>query len=409
MKQVLIGLAAIVLLVSCQKHAADATNNNVNPGKIGPIDPRLAEVTNRFGFNLLASIADSSSSAMLSPASVAMALTMTYNGADGTTREQMAQVLQVSGFNLDELNLAHRQLREVLTDSNSDVTLAIANSLWAREGVPFDSAFMARNRDFFAARIENLDFSDPQAPDSINGWVKQQTRDKIASIVDRIDPEAILFLINAIYFKGIWTVQFDPDDSYDRGFHHPSGDVSRRFMTLRDEFEYLDGEGFTAIRLPYGKSQRFGMYVFLPDEGSTLDALSAQMTPENWTSWVGSFSILEGQIHLPRFTLTYDESLNDALIAMGMPEAFDPNRADLTRMVSVPDGNAYISKVKHKTFLEVTEEGTEAAAVTSVEIVVTSLGPDQPFHMIVDRPFFCAIADKESGLILFMGNVSEFE
>lgn len=409
MKRLTVILLACILLAACQKHAADANGGNNKSGKIGQIDPRLAEATNRFGFNLLSRLSDSTSSTMISPASVAMALAMTYNGADGVTRDQMAEVLQVTGYSLEELNAAHKQLREVLSDPNADVTLAIANSLWARQGVPFDSAFMARNRDYFAARIENMDFNEPEAKETINGWVNEQTRNKIPSIVDQIDPQTILFLINAIYFKGVWTVQFDPTQSYDREFHHPSGDKSHRFMHGQDDYEYLNGEGFSAVRLPYGKSQRFGMYVFLPDDGSSLETLSAQLTPGNWKSWAGSFTIREGQVHLPRFTLTYDASLNDALIALGMPEAFDPSLANFTQMLSLPDANAYISKVKHKTFMEVTEEGTEAAAVTSVEIGVTSLGPDEPFQMIVDRPFFCAIVDKESGLILFMGKVSEFE
>ena len=404
-------LLSALLLTDCQKHSADAESGGAKSGKIGPIDPQLAESTNRFGFNLLGRLSDTAmtTSTMISPASVAMALAMTYNGADGSTKAQMAEVLQVPGWTLEDVNIAHKQLREALTDPNADVTLAIANSLWAREGVPFDTNFMARNRDDFAARVENLDFDDPASVDVINEWVKANTKDKIPSIVDRIEPATILFLINAIYFKGTWTYTFDPRLSYNREFHHPTGDQSHKFMSRQDDYEYLDGDGFTAVRLPYGKSQRFGMYVFLPDEGSTLSEFAAKLTAEDWKAWTATFATHEGQVHLPRFKLTYDASLKEALADIGMPEAFDPIRADLTRMISIPDGNAYISKVKHKTYMEVNEEGTEAAAVTSVEIGITSFGPDSPFQMIVDRPFFCAISDRESGLILFMGTVNEFE
>ncbi len=405
-------LIAAILFAGCQKHAADAQNGNRGqPGSAGIINPQLADATNRFGFNLLARLRsdDSVGSTMISPASIAMALAMTYNGADGATKEQMASVLEVSGMSLEDLNVAHAALREILTDTNSDITLDIANSLWARAGMPFDTNFMARNRDYFAARIENLNFDDPASAGTINGWVKDKTRNKIPSIVDEIDPATILFLINAIYFKGTWTYQFEPKSSYDGAFHHPSGDKTRKFMFQEDDYDYLDHEGFEAIRIPYGKSQRFAMYVFLPDEESSLAEFAAGLSPDRWKEWTSSFVNRNGQLSLPRFTLTYDKGLNEALVGLGMPAAFDPMRADFSQMISVPGANAYISKVKHKTFMEVNEEGTEAAAVTSVEIGITSLRPDGKFVMMVDRPFFCAIADKESGLILFMGIVSEYE
>ena len=412
MKRIVSMALSALLLIGCQEYAADAQNRNGGrPAKTGQIDPRLADATNRFGFNLLARLraGDSVGSTMISPASIAMALAMTYNGADGATKEQMASALEVSGLSLEDLNVAHAALREILTDPNSDITLDIANSLWARAGMPFDTNFMARNRDYFAARIENLNFDDPASAGTINGWVKDKTRNKIPSIVDEIDPATILFLINAIYFKGTWTYQFEPKSSYDGAFHHPSGDKTRKFMFQEDDYDYLDREGFEAIRIPYGKSQRFAMYVFLPDEESTVAEFAAGLSPDRWKEWTSSFVNRNGQLRLPRFTLTYDEQLNTALQDLGMPEAFDPMRADFSQMISVPGANAYISKVKHKTFMEVNEEGTEVAAVTSVEVGITSIGPDGKFVMTVDRPFFCAIADKESGLILFMGTVSEYE
>lgn len=401
---------ATVLLAGCQKHAADAQSGNGNqPGSAGLIDPQLADATNRFGFDLLSRLNDASD-VMISPPSVAMALAMTYNGASGETQKQMADVLSVSGMTVDVLNLANESLRDVLTDPKSDVTLKIANSLWARQGFEFDSAFIARNAAFYAAEVTSLNFNDAGAPAIINGWVSDKTGKKIPTIVESIDPATILFLINAIYFKGTWTYTFDKKLTYDATFHHPSGNMQRRLMRQEDDFAYLDGDGFQAVRLPYGTSQRFAMYVFLPDEESSLSEFADSLSLTKWKQWVGRFGLKNGVVHLPRFAITYDESLGDKLQSLGMIDAFDAGRANFSGMINVPGENVYISAVRHKTFMEVNEEGTEAAAVTSVDVVVTSFPPpDSRFEMIVDRPFYCAIADKESGLILFMGKVSEFE
>ncbi len=401
---------AAFLLTGCERHSADAQPGTISqPGSAGAINQHLAESTNRFGFNLLAKLNDGTD-VMISPASVAMALAMTNNGADGETQKQMAATLEVSGMTLDELNTAHRQLRYVLTDPKSDVTMRIANSLWARQGMDFDSAFVARNVSNFGAKVSALDFDSPDSPAIINEWVSDNTAQKIPSIVESIDPATILFLINAIYFKGTWTYTFDSTKTYDATFHHPSGSQQRRLMIQENDFGYLKGDNFQAVRLPYGKSQRFAMYVLLPDQESSLSTFGDSLSVSKWDHWLAAFRSMKGTVHLPRFTITYDESLGDMLQSMGMIDAFDAQRANFSKMIDISGENVFISAVKHKTFMEVNEVGTEAAAVTSVEVGVTSFpGPDDHFEMIVDRPFFCAIADKESGLVLFMGTVNEFE
>lgn len=401
----------LILTVGCQEKSADSRGNGTGnpPARAGQIDSGLADASNRFGFKLLGEL-DDPDGVMISPACIAMALTMTYNGAAGATQSQMASALEVSGFSLNDLNDAHRALRRILTDSSSDVTLNIANSLWARAGLVFDSTFFARNTEYFDAEITNLDFDLPQSVDDINGWVNDQTKGKISQIIDRINSETILFLINAIYFKGTWTYTFNKNLTYNDIFHHASGDRQRQFMLQEGKFQYLNGDGFQAIRLPYGKSQRFGMYVFLPSEESSIAQFTESLTESTWKEWMGRFSSSKGAIHLPRFTVTYDKGLKEPLMALGMSDAFSPTAADFSKMITVPGENVYISAVKHKTFMEVNEEGTEAAAVTSVEVGVTSFpGPQDPFVMIVNRPFFCAITDQESGLILFMGVVNEYQ
>ncbi len=213
-----------------------------------------------------------------------------------------------------------------------------------------------------------------------------------------------MFLINAIYFKGEWSDPFDPDMTGNRDFNLPDGSVKEiAVMIKNDDFRYLETDDFQAVSLPYGKNERVSMYVFLPASDSSLEQLYGEMNLLNWKRWIASFGSMEGEVGLPRFKFEYETSLKDALAALGMGVAFDESAADFSKMHPVPP-NLFISEVKHKTFIEVNEEGTEAAAVTSVEVGMTAM--PETFSMIVDRPFFFAIADDMTGTILFMGSVT---
>jgi serpin B len=230
-------------------------------------------------------------------------------------------------------------------------------------------------------------------------------------VLDEVDPAAILYLINAIYFKGTWTHEFDKADTRDRPFYLVGGGQKNvPMMELADTLRYYRGDGFQGVSLPYGNG-RFSMYVFLPDENSSLSAFHANLTPENWQAWMDRFERAEGTVILPKFKIEYMKQLNGQLTALGMGVAFDPDGANFRKMLPLPQGeyyNACISFVLHKTFVEVNEEGTEAAAVTVVGVVgITSIGPPhpEPFYFKADRPFFYAIRDNQSGTILFMGSV----
>lgn len=410
MRRILLTLSVIGFLAGCGDHAADAQKDNEQSGKLIDINPKLADATNRVGFALLHKLSTDGKTVLISPASVDIALSMTYNGAAGETQTGMATALSLDGMSLDELNSAQQELRNQLLDSTSDITLSIANSLWSKQGYAFDTTFLANTRNYYSAKLSELDFASPDAPVTINDWVKENTRGKITKMIDKIPDNAILYLLNAIYFKGTWTYQFEEANTGDLIFHHPSGDRPRPLMSLRTDFDYFEDGLMQAVRLPYGESKQFAMIVLLPRETTTLAALADSLSFERWQTLTAELSMRAGTVRLPRFTLNYETGLNEPLTAMGMDKAFDPFGADFSRMISGVGGNVYITAVKHKTFMEVNEEGTEAAAVTSVEVGITAFpGPPPPFTMIVDRPFFCAIADKESGLILFMGTVSEFE
>ena len=249
-----------------------------------------------------------------------------------------------------------------------------------------------------------MDFANPASAERINAWVKQNTQGKIAKIIEPpIAPETVLFLINAIYFKGGWSTPFEKSLTQDRPFNLLSGQQKNVPMMQRGgKMDYLRGESFQAVRLPYADGA-VSMAVFLPNAGTSLDAFSATLSSEAWATWQRQFARKTGNLALPKFKLEYGATLNTALQAMGMGIAFDPKEADFSSLHANPP-SLFISAVAHKTFVEVNEEGTEAAAATSVSVGLTMLKPtEEPFTLIVDRPFFVAIQDNQTGAILFSG------
>lgn len=380
-----------------------------NPAGGGATDPRLITANTIFGFKLYHEIAKAAAgkNVFISPSSVALCLAMTYNGAVGETKAAMERALETRGLTHAELNRAYSELRSELENPDPKVQLQIANSLWARKGVSFNPAFISRNKEFYGAEVTDLDFADPGAPATINEWVRNKTKNKIEKIVDSIDAQSVLFLINAIYFKGAWASEFDKAKTKEDSFTLGSGSQKRLpMMAQSGRYNYFENEKFQAVSLPYGGG-RVSMYVFLPSAGTSIDQFIASLGATNWDSWTKQFSKTQGEISLPRFKVEYEVTLNDALKALGMGVAFDPDRADFTGMFQGAQ-NAFISKVKHKTFAEVNEEGTEAAAVTSTEMVATSIQiPRKSFRMVVNHPFFFAIRDNRTGSVLFLGSITD--
>ena len=371
-------------------------------------DSRLVSANTSFGFKLFAEVAkqDAGKNVFISPASVGLALAMTYNGAVGATKQGMERTLEIQGMNHLELNRAYSQLKAALESADPKVQLNIANSLWGRKGITFNPDFIQRNKQFYGAEVTALDFGDPGAPATINAWVADKTKGKINHIVDQIDAQSILFLITAIYFKGKWSIEFDKAKTKEDTFTTGAGQQKRvPMMHQSGKYNYYEGKNFQAVSLPYGDG-RASMYIFLPAQGSRLDEFQKELTTANWETWMKQFVQTDGSIAVPRFKVEYEVGLNDALTALGMGIAFNAERADFSGIVQGSE-RAFISRVKHKTFAEVNEEGTEAAAVTSVEIRVTSARPQKTFQMIVDRPFFCAIRDNKTGTVLFVGSITD--
>ena len=411
MKRFRFNPAALLLLMFCV--AALSTTGcqaNVDPAYAKPadnVDPRLVRANTAFAFDLFHALKQEGAgeNLFISPASVSLALAMTYNGADGETAAAMANVLGLQEMTLAEINTAFADLRTILENPDPKVQLAIANSLWARQGKEFYEDFLQRNRDYYDAEVATLDFDLPDAAETINRWVEQQTNGKIKDLIEPpIHPLTVLFLINAIYFKADWADPFDPQQTREIPFNLPDGSSKQHPVMFREgEFQALVGDGFQAVSLPYGKNGRIGMYIFLPDHSLTLDSFYQNLTSAQWSAWLEQFRETEGYVGLPRFKFEYEASLNDVLKALGMEIAFAAGRADFSGMKQVPP-QLFIAEVKHKTFIEVNEKGTEAAAATSVEIRDESA---PAFNMVIDRPFFFSIVDNKTGSILFMGSVTD--
>jgi serine protease inhibitor len=373
------------------------------------VDARLASASTNFGFKLYNEVAKQSAgkNIFISPSSVALCLAMAYNGAEAETKQAMARALEVQGMSLEELNRAYAGLKAALENPDPKVQLQVANSLWARKGIKLNPEFVGRNKQFYEAEVTELDFDNKESITTINRWVSDKTKGKINEIIDSIDRETILFLINAIYFKGKWAKEFAKEKTKDDVFRSEGGSQKRvPMMSQSGNYKYYEGKTFQAVSLPYGGG-RVSMYIFLPQKDTTLSGFQKSLSAASWEGWMREFQQSDGDIILPRFKIEYEVTLNDALKALGMEPAFDASRANFSGMTAGPQ-NVYISKVKHKTFVEVNEEGTEAAAVTSTEMRATSaMRPRDRFRMVVDHPFFCAIRDNQTGTILFMGAISE--
>lgn len=364
-----------------------------------------------FGLGVFRQLADArpNDNVVFSPLSAGLAVSMLANGAQGETLAGIERTLG-TGIGVEALNGTNAALVQALR--GGDVELSIANSLWARQGIPFLPTFLETNRRFYDAEVAALDFRSPAAAARINRWVSDKTKGRITRMVEDgpIDADVILYLMNAVYFKGRWQDEFQASATRPMPFHAAGGrTVQRPMMQRTGDYRYLRADGFQALRLPY-RGGRFAMYVLLPDQGSSVAALRGRLTPESWTDWMGRFGGgREVRVVMPKYRVNVESGLNRPLQALGMADAFSPTRANFGAMLTAEflrQGNAYVSEAKQKVFIEVNEEGTEAAAVTGIEVRTTS-APAEPVSFIVDRPFLLAIRDDTTGALLFIGQVND--
>jgi serpin B len=366
----------------------------------------LVRADNQFGLRVFNSLTSArpQENVFISPLSIALALQMTMHGAAGPAFDAMAGALGVASFGRGDVAAGNLALRDELVSADKKVRLEIANSLWLRKGTKLNQRFVDDCGEYYQASVTALNFAGSDAVTTINNWVSKHTGGKIEQVVSELMPEEILVLINAIYFKGSWAEAFDPKLTAPRDFYLASGDAAQRQMMRRDaEFRYKSDDVMQAVALPYGAG-RTSMYLFLPREKNGFDRLMEQVEPENLSALFDGFVLKKGEVVLPRFKLEFEQSLTKTLRLLGMGPAFAPE-ADFSGMVAPPT-TAAISDVLHKTFVEVNEEGTEAAAVTAVTMVATAMPrQDERFSLVCDHPFLCAIRDDVTGSVLFLGAI----
>lgn len=387
------------------------------PRELTAAETHLVAVNNDFAFRLFREVAHQggpTQNLFISPLSVAMALGMTYNGAAGTTQQAMQSTLGLESMSLQEINRSYRGVIDLLRGLDPRVDFTLANSIWYRQDFTFNQSFFDTTRVYFDAAVRGLDFASPTAGPTINAWVNDQTRGKIPSIVpDEIPSDIVMYLINAVYFKGDWVVQFDRSRTAPAPFTLADQSTATvQMMRFKAPAPVRVGGAFypppsgsnpLVLDLRYGGGA-YSMTIVMPWDPAGMDALVAGLTLQQWNAWIAALDSTTAFVSLPKFKLEYQLGLNDVLSALGMSVAFVPcpgvgDCADFTGMRSIRD--LYISEVMHKTFVDVNEEGTEAAAATSVGMAVASAPPS----VVVDRPFLFAIRERFSGTILFMGRV----
>lgn len=403
----------LVLSAACH---ADPTAPAKAPGELTAL-PRpltaqerlVVDASNTFAFELLRTVGGSSrgQNVFLSPLSASMALGMTANGAAGDTRAEMLQTLGFGSAPIEAANTSYRSLIELLRGLDASVDFRLANAIWYDRRLPVSPSFLALTRDVFGAEIAPVSFADPRTTGLVNGWVSDATNGKIKSIADELDPDLVMLLVNAMYFKGAWRDRFDPARTADEIFTSADGTrQSVEFMKGEPAFRQYWSSRYRAVELPYGASA-YAMTIMLPAAGSSADELLTWLDAAEWsriTTALDQAAPGTAPLEMPKFKLQYERTLNGDLQALGMRRAFSESEADFSNMVTPGGPRLMISEVKQKTFVDVNEEGTEAAAVTSVGIVAVCVCPPQPLR--IDRPFVFAIRERLSGTILFIGVIN---
>lgn len=355
---------------------------------------KVAEAGESFGWRILKEVGKNEN-VLISPLSIATAMNMALNGAQGETQREMRESLGLGKLTSAQINDASRTIGQLLVNADPKVKLRIANSIWAEQQAVFKEPFLKLNQDVYGARVEKLDFADRKSVETINGWVKDATEGKIASILDSIKPEDRMFLINAVYFKGTWADPFNKELTSEAEFTKGDGEKTKvAMMQAKTNVGYLDDKTMKAVALPYGNG-RLEMVLMLP-KIKDADFRKAMLT----TPVPRTLPKDEVMVKIPKFKVEDDYELKDALEALGMKLAFT-EKADFS---ALSQEKLLISSIRHKTYMEVDEQGTEAAAVTSISVGTTAV-PTDPKEFVADKPFYLALRERETGIVLFLGYI----
>jgi serpin B len=401
----------LTLSISCQKENGDGPVIGELPDA-EPIVVHLEKkvvTDNAFAFDIFkATYAKSEDpNVFISPLSISMAFNMVVNGAAGVTFDEIVETLHAKSYKINDINEHSRLLRSALTSVDASTNLSIANSIWYQEGFPVKNAFLDVNRTNYDAEVRALDFSSADAVKIINDWCAKNTNDKIKEIIKEIPFMTVMHLINAVYFKGIWTMKFDKNSTRQEDFRASDGKTNQvQMMQQTENFNYTQDEYAAYLELLYG-NKAFGMVVMLPMEGKTTNDIVEYLDNDQWDRTIQNMYGKSVNLRLPRFKAECTYKLEKVFPDLGMVTPF----SDLADFSGISDESLCISEVTHKTFVEVNEEGTEAAAVTDIAMEFTSSGNPTPqvIDFIVNKPFLFALYEKSSGVILFMGKIGEIK
>lgn len=360
---------------------------------------------NKFGLELFQQLnhrKNEQENMVLSPVSVSMALGMTYNGTAGETRQRLTRVLGWQGMSEDEVNQYHKRLIHYYNNQTSDISLNIANGIWYNESLNVYQRFLSANNEYFSAYHNN--FNRETTPQDLNEWVRRQTGGHIKEVIDEFHPEDLLYLVNATYFKGDWKNEFNASKTSESMFFLEDGTKKRtQMMWQKADLKYHDNDSFQIVELPY-KNDSFCMYILLPDSTKNVNDLIASLNFETWVRYKSNLEVKRNiNFGMPRFRCDYSVGMKELMRTMGVEDLFDENSSNLS---NISDQPLSVSEVMHKAAIDVDEQGTEATAATSLAISFTTLVDDNPFNLVVNRPFVFAIEEKASNSLLFIGKIN---
>jgi len=402
MKRIISLLYLTFTLFACNQAETEPAVTDLTPNEKSA---KIIAADNQFGFELFKKVnasPDQPKNTMISPLSVSLALAMVYNGTDGNTKTQMEQMLHKENLTPDDINQSYKDLVTALISHDQKVELSISNAIFYRNSFSIKENFITTNQNYYQAEVAGLDFTkNLETLNTINDWVKNKTKGKIDKIIEKVNPEDVMYLLNAIYFNGEWKYRFDTKETTDLSFTKEDKTVVQvPTMKIEKPFNYYSQSDFEMLEMPYG-SGKYSMLIFLPKTDKKVDNVISLLSAENVNDWVQQLTEQKKEVFLPKFEFKFDNSLVDELAALGMTDAFDDMKANLSGISEA--AKLVISEVMHKTYIKVDERGTEAAAVTGITVGVTSVGPDISFR--VDHPFVFAIREKDTQAILFIGKV----
>lgn len=406
-------LSIVLIFVSCEKSNLDKENKLPEPMKIQlrGSEASMQKSDQAFAFDFFAKVFDeeqndNDENFMVSPFSLSMALAMTWNGSAGDTKTAMQNTLGFEDWADEDVNKYFSKLKNAFQETDPSTKLSIANSIWTNQQVKIFPEFISLNKTYYNATVESVDFTNSATVGRINKWAADSTNNLIDKVLEKTKSDDLMYLLNAIYFKGIWVSEFDVKNTSKMNFTADNGSqVKVDMMHQEANFNYAHDETMQVVELPYG-NKSFSMMVLLPKEDKNLeDVAHVLQQSDYWSNLKREFGNKKVDLFIPKFKTEYSKKLNDVLTDMGMGIAFEADKADFSRM---SDRDAYISFVTQDTYIATDEVGTEAAAVTVVGIVETSAPVTESVVFKADKPFIYMIQENSSGSVLFMGAVKGF-